>query len=57
VLTQLPCAILQQVEHWRHLWLFLGLLWGFNIRNFPAADTAISRAPMSAPTQFRMGRS
>jgi len=55
LLSQLPCAILQQVEHWRHMWMFLGLLWGFNIRNFPAAGTAMGRTPMSAPPQFRMG--
>jgi hypothetical protein len=24
------CASLHEGEHWRHLWLFLGLLWGFN---------------------------
>ncbi|MEP7030507.1 MAG: O-antigen ligase family protein, partial [Pseudolabrys sp.] len=41
VLSQLPCAILQQVEHWRHLWMFLGLLWGFNIRNFQAAGSKV----------------
>lgn len=29
------CAILHEGEHWRHLWLFLGLLWGFNPQNFP----------------------
>lgn len=34
VLAQLPCGMLQQVEHWRHLWLLLGLLWGFNAKNF-----------------------
>lgn len=36
LLSQLPCALLQQVEHWRHLWMLLGLLWGINIRNFAA---------------------
>jgi O-antigen ligase len=57
LLTQLPCALLQQVEHWRHLWMFLGLLWGFNIRNFPAVVTARNRTQMDAPAQLRMGRS
>ena len=52
VLSQVPCALLQQVEHWRHLWMFLGLLWGFNIRNFQAADTSKGRAPMSAAPQY-----
>ena len=32
--AQLPCALLQQVEHWRHLWMFFGLLWGVNAANF-----------------------
>jgi hypothetical protein len=32
--AQLPCALLQQVEHWRHMWMLMGLLWGFNIMNF-----------------------
>jgi O-Antigen ligase len=32
LLSQLPCALLQQVEHWRHFWLLLGLLWGFKCR-------------------------
>jgi hypothetical protein len=56
LLTQLPCALLQQVEHWRHLWLFLGLLWGFNIRNFPApAPTPMDRGWAVLP-QPTMGR-
>jgi hypothetical protein len=28
------CASLHQGEHWRQLWLFYGLLWGFNPANF-----------------------
>lgn len=32
--AQLPCALLQQVEHWRHMWMLMGLLWGLNIMNF-----------------------
>ncbi len=32
--AQLPCALLQQVEHWRHMWMFFGLLWGVNAANF-----------------------
>ena len=43
LLAQLPCAMLQQVEHWRHLWLLLGLLWGVNARNFAHASHAASR--------------
>jgi hypothetical protein len=48
VLSQLPCALLQQVEHWRHLWLLLGLLWGFNCRKILAA-----RQPWAAPLYAR----
>lgn len=44
VLAQLPCGLLQQVEHWRHLWLLLGLLWGLNAKNF----APIPRAPRHA---------
>ena len=54
VLSQLPCAILQQVEHWRHLWLFLGLLWGFNVRNF--ATMARGRAQFDPPAQYQLGQ-
>jgi hypothetical protein len=57
LLCQLPCALLQQVEHWRHIWLFLGLLWGFNIRNFPAAGAAFAHALPHASPQFRVERS
>lgn len=47
LLAQLPCAMLQQVEHWRHFWLLLGLLWGFGVRNFLAARQV--PAPQNAP--------
>lgn len=56
LLSQVPCAVLQQVEHWRHLWLILGLLWGFNIRNFPAAEMRMDRARHDMPPQFRLER-
>jgi len=45
VLAQLPCGMLQQVEHWRHLWLLLGLLWGFNVKNFASAPRRVLEAP------------
>jgi O-Antigen ligase len=33
------CAMLHQAERWRFMWLFTGVLWGLNYRNFvPAAD-------------------
>jgi hypothetical protein len=32
------CAMLHQAERWRHFWMFAGLLWGFNHRNFPTGS-------------------
>ena len=29
-LAPVMCAALHEGEHWRHLWLMIGLLWGFN---------------------------
>jgi hypothetical protein len=48
-------VILQQVEHWRHLWMFLGLLWGFNIRNFQTAEPS-GRSPLRPLPQWQMQR-
>ena len=45
LLAQLPCALLQQVEHWRHFWLLLGLLWGLQCRNFLAGRQAYAGPP------------
>ncbi|MFK7791613.1 MAG: O-antigen ligase family protein [Devosiaceae bacterium] len=28
------CAALHEAEHWRHLWLFIGLTWGFSAQTF-----------------------
>lgn len=28
------CSTLHEGEHWRHMWLFFGLVWGFNTSNF-----------------------
>ena len=54
-LSVVLCALLHQGEHWRHLWLFMGLFWGFVPLNFAAAspDAAAAepaRAPAPAPT-------
>ena len=46
LLSQLPCALLQQVEHWRHFWLLLGLLWGFKCSEVIAARRS---RPMPPP--------
>lgn len=31
------CASLHEGEHWRHMWLVYGMVWGFNPRNFGTA--------------------
>jgi O-antigen ligase len=46
-------ASLHEGEHWRHMWLCFGLVWGFNAANF-AADKAPARrrtapGPVRAP--------
>ena len=33
-LAVVMCASLHEGEHWRHMWLFIGLLWGFSQANF-----------------------
>jgi O-antigen ligase len=51
-LTVVMCASLHEGEHWRHLWLFIGLLWGFTQANFlataPAVRPAVSHVPAAA---------
>jgi hypothetical protein len=32
------CALLHQAERWRFFWMFAGLLWGLNVRNFQPAE-------------------
>lgn len=49
--AQLPCALLQQVEHWRHLWMFFGLVWGFNIANFVRRPAPARQAWQAPPQQ------
>ena len=44
------CASLHQGEHWRHLWLFYGLVWGFNPDRFGApVRTARASGLRSSP--------
>lgn len=33
-LALIVCASMHEGEHWRHMWLYLGLVWGFNPNNF-----------------------
>jgi hypothetical protein len=49
--AQLPCALLQQVEHWRHLWMLMGLLWGFKIANFVRQPLPMHQGPHTPPQQ------
>jgi hypothetical protein len=42
-LAIISCAMVQQGERWRFLWLFTGMLWGINERTF-----AVRAAPRSA---------
>jgi hypothetical protein len=37
------CASLHEGEHWRPLWLFMGLIWGYNLK--PAAQRVAVREP------------
>jgi O-antigen ligase len=43
------CASLHEAEHWRHLWLFLGMAWGFSATTFGACTDRHPRA-MSSPS-------
>ncbi|NNM72037.1 hypothetical protein HJG44_06470 [Enterovirga sp. DB1703] len=36
----ISCAFLHEAERWRHLWMFTGLVWGLNARNFMPAGQA-----------------
>ncbi len=49
--AQLPCALLQQVEHWRHLWMLFGLVWGFNAANFVRRRMPERQAWQAPPRQ------
>jgi O-Antigen ligase len=40
-LAVMSCAMLHQAERWRFLWLFTGMLWGLNYRNF-APDSELA---------------
>jgi O-Antigen ligase len=44
-LSVMCCALLHQAERWRFLWLFTGMLWGLNWRNFaPVAAEDVEAA-------------
>jgi hypothetical protein len=54
-LSLVMSASFHEGEHWRHLWLFLGLLWGFNARNFPLPQTATRSVRPPAPVMWPAG--
>lgn len=47
-------TLLHQGEHWRHLWLWMGLAWGFNTWNF--VDTPNPYPSRRAIAQTRIAR-
>lgn len=64
------CATLHEGEHWRHLWLFFGLVWGLNAFNFDSGTTPTAarqdpagrpppprRVSMTAAARSRIGTS
>lgn len=55
------CASLHEGEHWRHMWLLYGVLWGFNPDNFrasapPAAEVPAPPEKVNQTRFVRMGR-
>ena len=44
-------ASLHEGEHWRHMWLCFGLVWGFNAANFAADKPAARRRTGPAPVR------
>jgi hypothetical protein len=54
-LAVVMCNALHEGEHWRHLWLFMGLLWGFNRARFPRPEAAPQAAPAALRTYFAAG--
>lgn len=48
VLGIIMCAALHEAEHWRHMWLFLGLSWGFSATSFSSCVNTTARAKRHA---------
>lgn len=52
------CTSLHEGEHWRHLWLFFGLVWGFCTLNFEPGSAPAAPRPRRAgkrPPPIRVG--
>lgn len=45
------CATLHEGEHWRHMWLTFGLIWGFCTLKFEAATKVAGGRPAPAAAQ------
>ena len=52
------CASLHEGEHWRHMWLLFGLVWGLNISNPGFGSSPAASRPRRLPlmTEFRTRR-
>ncbi|HMN87927.1 MAG TPA: hypothetical protein PKA74_18360 [Bauldia sp.] len=51
------CASLHEGEHWRHMWLAYGLVWGFNAAKFmPEPPRRAAPVPVmeEGPRVFRV---
>ncbi len=51
----LMCALLHEAERWRHLWLFCGLIWGVNYRNWGLSSAPARRLAQRIVSQRRGG--
>ena len=48
------CASLHEGEHWRHMWLFYGMVWGLNSRKFLPSAERLSPTAAAAPRVWRV---
>jgi len=46
------CSSLHEGEHWRHSWLFYGLIWGFYASNFVSNKASAAKPARPSPQQM-----